>query len=458
MGEAGPLRPTGPLAGAVVVAAVLALAALVMLVLGRTDAEQALDPFPGRFEQPTAVSVLPTGLGVGGEPNGVAFATDTLWTYDEMQFALWIDGDGSPIVGRRQGPDGDWRTADLGALEGNPLGAPTEQDTHNVYTLAVDERGIVHVAGNMHTTALRYVRSREPLAIDDWVAAGMVGSEEASVSYPAFVRSPTGGLLFFYRDGVAGHGDVVLNRLEARTGEWQRVATLVDGRSSRESPYLQRVAVDVERGRIHVMFVWRADADVETNRDVSYLASDDGGETWEGSDGAALALPVTHRRAEIVSRTDEGSPVLVNQGGMAVDGSGRPHAVFLVDDPPADDARVVHVWQGADGWQASSVRGPQDLAGRPALVGTGREPLALLWTERRGEDRSELRAAHLAGDRIVGAVALARLPVPAWEPTFDSTALAAHDELRTLLPVRASSGSARGALVTWPSSALGWPR
>ncbi len=451
MGEPSPLRR--PLTLAAIPAALLAVAALVALVLGAPQGSGTADPFPAGVREPFDASELPGTIALDGGLNGAAFTNDNLWTHGDLQFAVWVDGDGSPVVGRRRVTGGGWRTVDLGALAGNPLGAPTPPDAHRVFAIAVDEQGFVHVAGNMHASELRYVRSRRPLDIGGWDEAPMVGSEETSVTYPAFVRSPDGALLFFYRDGGAGRGDVVLNRLDGPAGAWRRVATLIDGASSDESAYLQRVAVDAERGRIHLLFLWRAGDDAGTNRDVSYLASDDGGSTWHSSDGSVAELPVTHGRADVVARTGEGSAVLLNQGGMAVDGDGFPHAVFLVDERAGTGEDLVHVWQEAGGWRHARVQGPTDVAGRPALVGAGRGTPVLVWTERRDRDSSELRVGALGDDRTTGAATLARLPVGVWEPTFDSRAAAELATLSILLPLRQTAEGpqeAEGAVASWP--------
>lgn len=452
-----PLVPSGGRLGVrrwpVVVVGALTVAGLLSIVVGvavRLDSSPR-QPDPTRLFRTPHVAPLPHRIGLQGW-NSAAFVNDNLWTEGGRQFAVWVDEQGSPVVGRRQTLEGPWETSDLGRMVGNPLGSPTPPDHHRVYVVAVDAAGYVHVAGNMHSDPLRYVRSEKPFAIDSWVRAEMVGSEEESVTYPAFVRVPGGELLFFYRDGGAGHGDVVLNRLEAATGQWRRVGKLLDGRSSGESPYLQRIAVDRRRGVVHVVFLWRSGEDAGTNRDVSYLRSDDGGTTWRTSDGAPRALPVTHRTAEIVAPTTPRSPRLLNQGGLAVDPSGRPHAVFRVrgDDPAA----ALHVWQEGDRWRAEALSGVDRLAGRPALTGDGVGPLRLLWTERTG-DEVDLRVAGLDGGRTTGAFSLGRLPVRQWEPTFDSAA--ADGELRMLLPLRAAHPSrqaAAAAVATWARPAL----
>lgn len=418
------------------------------------DGGTAAATFPPGDHHPAVISRLPEPLGLDTAWNATAFINDDLWTAGDAQYAVWAGPDGRPFTGRRQLPDGPWTAADLGAVPGNPLAVPTEPDAHNVYAIAVDAEGYVHVAGNMHADPLRYVRSSQPRSIDQWTTGAMVGSEEASVTYPAFVLAPDGALLFFYRDGSAGDGNTILNRLAPGTGAWERVATLIDGRSSGESAYLQHVAVDAT-GAIHLVFLWRAGEDPATNADVSYARSEDGGRTWLASDGSMLELPITHGAADVAVPTRPGSLQLVNQGGLTVDGSGRPHAVFRARSP-AQGEGVLHVWRDDTAWRRELLLTDRSVDGRPALV-AGAEGVGLLWAERTSRRSSTLWLTELVGGRATDEVLLARLPVDGWEPTFDSVALARRGKLHVLLPVeRDGDGAAggTGAVVTWDLASL----
>lgn len=411
--------------------------------------------FPEGTGRPAVVSPVPRPVGLGTGWNGTAFVNDNLWASGEEQFAVWAGRDGSPVVGRRRLPNGTWTVADLGDIPGNPLASPTEPDPHNVYAVAVDSEGYVHVAGNMHADPLRYARSVQPGSIDEWTAGTMVGTEEASVTYPAFVRAPDGGLLFFYRDGGAGGGDTILNRLAPGADTWQRVTTLLDGRASGESAYLQHVSVDPGRGAIHLMFLWRADESPSTNGDISYARSQDGGLSWEASDGSVLSLPITHATAEVVVATRTGALEVLNQGGLAVDGEGRPHGAFRARTP-ADGAGVLHVWQEAGAWRHELLLADRSIGGRPA-VASGDGGAYLLWTESQGRGRSTLWLTGLGDGPSTDDVMLARLPVAGWEPTFDSVALAERGRLHALLPLEIQAGDGAGgqaAVVTWDMASL----
>ena len=154
---------------------------------------RADDPRGMRGPLPIRSEPLPVPADWAVGWNRTAFVQDNVWTAGRRQYVVWVSPSGLPQVGARELPGGPWETFDLSRIPGNPLATPTAEDVHNVYALGVDAEGFVHVSGNMHASRLRYVRSRWPGTITDWVAVPMVGSDEESVSYPAFVRRPTAG-------------------------------------------------------------------------------------------------------------------------------------------------------------------------------------------------------------------------------------------------------------------------
>ena len=152
-------------------------------------------------------------------------------------------------------PAGAGRPTTSVGSAGNPLALPTEPDEHNVYVVAVDGRGVVHVAGNMHNVPVRWVRSRRPGSITQWTAEGRPRRRLGDLS--AVRAGPGGRLLFFYRSGASGEGDLMLRRWDPAARAWSRPTTVIDGRSAGESAYPQRIAVDRD-GTLHLMYTWRA--------------------------------------------------------------------------------------------------------------------------------------------------------------------------------------------------------
>jgi hypothetical protein len=390
-----------------------------------------------------SLSLLPAPANNVANVNSLPFTQDPLATDGERQYAVWISGPRrAPLLSWRELPDGAWaEPLDLGAFSGSPFATAAKLDPHHSYALGVDGGGRVHVAGNSHNESLRYARSH-PGDPTRWEAAEMVGAEEERVTYPAFVSLPGGALLCFYRDGRAGHGDVYLNRLPAGGERWERVARLVEGRSSDESPYLNHVAVGRD-GTVHVSGCFRGKGGAAANRDVWHAASDDDGTTWRGAGGEPLRLPLTHATVPVLVPTAPRGSGLVNQMGMDVDAAGRPHvSCFRYDEAGATQVSLAS-WDG-DRWRRRDItRLTHRMETNTPIVdaSVARPQIAC------GADGNVWSACRAAHDGRGGRLTLVRctpgLPLRevvlydgdlgTWEPTLDSRALRERDELHLLL-------------------------
>ena len=103
------------------------------------------------------------------------------------------------------------------------------------------------------------------------------------MTYPEFYCLSGGDLLFAYRSGSSGRGNLVLNRYSLKEKSWSRVQdVLIDGEDQRNAYW--QLYVD-EQGTIHLSWVWRETWMVETNHDLCYARSSDNGVTWQKSNG-----------------------------------------------------------------------------------------------------------------------------------------------------------------------------
>jgi hypothetical protein len=365
-----------------------------------------------------------------GEPtadlrNGRTFIQDNLWSTPEHQYAVWVAPDGTPFAGRRLRGSEDWEVTNLAQIPGNPLAAPTADDEHNVYAIAVDASGYVHVAGNMHADPTRYIRSVRPGDLGEWQTAEFARSS-AEVTYPQFVGLPDGTLLFFRREGVAGEGTVHLDALDPGAAEWRHVGAVLASPETGESAYLHDVAVDARSGSVHLLFEWRATGGSDTNNDVGYARSRDRGRTWETTDGRRLSLPISHATAETVVDTRPANSGLRNSGGLTVDADGHPHGVIVLEPVPGSRA-LEHVWHDGSTWQRTELDGSL-LDGRPAIA-TSREGRVWMFGAKGGR----LEAVDITDGSDGPRRSLAAVP-PSWEATFDTEALRRFERIEILVP------------------------
>jgi hypothetical protein len=357
--------------------------------------------------------------------NGRVFIQDNLWSTRDRQYAVWVGLDGTPYAGRQRPGSSEWEIVNMAKLPGNPLSAPTAEDEHNVYAIATDARGGVHIAGNMHDDPLRYVRSAAG-GFGTWKRAPGPARHDR-VTYPAFTALPDGTLLFWRRVGSSGQGRIELDALQPGASSWRSIGTVLDGRPNGEGPYLNHVAIDRTSGVIHLLFEWRASQDAATTNDVGYARSADGGRTWEAADGTSISTPITHETAEMVLDTRPVGSGLRNQGGLTVDAAGRPHGVVTFD-LGGGEVLLEHVWADGGAWHSSQLT-DLGLSGRPQLAGT---PDGRVWL--LGVRGTEVVAIDITPDREHAATReLARVPV-GWEVNYDSQALAREGVVEMLIP------------------------
>lgn len=269
--------------------------------------------------------------------NASIFRRNSLWTHEGEQYISFYNAEGHMVLGKRRLDAKEWLLYDTGYI-GNV------SDAHNVICMAVDGDGYLHAAFDHHDDSLHYCRSIAPGSLELGPMETMVGFNEIDVTYPEFYSMPDGGLLFVYRSGGSGHGDMVINRYSAAERKWTNVQdVLIDG-EVRRSSYWQ-LCVDAE-GTIHLSWVWRETMDVEINHDLCYARSHDGGVTWENSKGEKYQLPITQETAEIAWAVPQGRD-LINQTSMTADSEGHPYiATYWRDvdsDTPTSMIKVLEV-------------------------------------------------------------------------------------------------------------------
>jgi hypothetical protein len=302
--------------------------------------------------------------------NMAIFRHSAVDSVGDRQVAGWYDGAGRVCLGERRLGEDRWRVQ-VTELRGRVT------DAHNVISLAFDGAGELHVSWDHHGHPLRYVRVSAGGGLEPGERQVMVGRDEERVTYPEFYRLPDGGLLFFYREGAAGAGNLVLNRyrpsVSGGAGVWERVqSNLIDGEGERNAYW--QACVD-GGGVIHLSWVWRETPDVVTNHDLCYARSADGGVTWTNSAGVRLLVPMTAAGSEYACRIAQGSE-LANQTSMSVDGSGRPViATFWRGAEAGAVPQYRLVYLGESGWRVVQV-GERTLNFERRGGGTKRPPIS----------------------------------------------------------------------------------
>jgi hypothetical protein len=366
--------------------------------------------------------------------NAVVFRKNSLVTHGDQQFIAYYDADARVVLGRRRLGSDAWELATT-AFTGNA------HDAHNSISLMADGEGYLHLSWDHHNNSLRYARSVRPGSLEMGDMRPMTGRDERSVSYPEFHRQPDGSLLFLYRDGGSGRGNLVINRYDVATQAWTRLhANLISG-EGRRNAYWQ--AFTDHRGTLHVSWVWRESPDVASNHDLAYARSRDGGLTWETSDGRPYALPITAASAEYAARIPQGSE-LINQTSMSADRDGNPCIASYWRRAGSAVPQYQLVYRRDGAWRELELgfrRTPFSLGGvgtkaipisRPQLMVDLQavRPAALLVfrDEERGGRASVVHVTDFATPRWT-VRDLTTEALGAWEPSFDTELWRTRGEL-----------------------------
>ncbi|MEO6526466.1 MAG: BNR repeat-containing protein [Gemmatimonadaceae bacterium] len=369
------------------------------------------------------VRIVPLGTGwARSSVNAVSFRTSSVVSHGKVQYAAYYDDSAHVVLAKRRLGDTTWAIA-------RTTFTNDVTDAHNAISLAVDGSGVLHVAWAEHNKPLHYARAVRAGSLELSDPLPMTGQREEQVTYPQFYSLPSGDLLFVYRDGRSGSGDVLLNRYDVRRRAWRVVHHPLIAGEGRRNAYVNQVAVDA-RGGLHISWCWRESPDVATNHDVMYAHSRDEGRTWRTSSGRRYALPITASTAEIAWRVPQGSE-LINQTSMAVDDAGHPLIATYWRPSGSEVPQFQLVWYDGSSWRASQI-GARTRPFRLSGGGTKRIPISrpLVLAGRRGAVfvvfRDEERGGGITVARSTDAeraswslTEMWSSPVGQWEPTHD---------------------------------------
>lgn len=353
--------------------------------------------------------------------NTAVFRNNSLVTHGDEQYISYYDADGYLVLGKRKLGSDQW-TLHRTQYKGNV------KDAHNIISMMVDGDGYLHVSFDHHGHPLNYCRSLAPRSLELGEKEPMTGVDEGNVTYPEFYPLAGGDLLFAYRSGSSGRGNLVMNRYSLKDKKWSRVQdVLIDGEDERNAYW--QLYVD-ERGTIHLSWVWRETWHVETNHDLCYARSFDNGVTWYKTDGTRCELPIRQGNAEYACRIPQNSE-LINQTSMSADADGNPYIASYWRDATSDVPQYRIVWHDGQAWhsrQVSQRTTPFSLKGggtkmipisRPRIVVQNGEIFYVFRDAERGSKVSLAHAANVATGRW-SITDLTDFPVDAWEPSHDT--------------------------------------
>jgi hypothetical protein len=370
----------------------------------------------------TSVKVKESKVGLGWAKtmvNATIFRRNAIVSFNNYQYISYYDSTGIVVLGKRKLGTSVW-TLHQTQHQGNV------SDAHNGISITIDGQGFMHMAWDQHGNKLNYCKSLQPERLEMGDKQVMMGSLEDHVTYPQFFKMPSGDLIFVYRDGSSGNGNVVLNKYSIHKKIWTRIQeNLISGEGVRNAYWQLHVS---KTGSIHLSWVWRETYHVETNHDMCYAVSHDEGRTWRTTGGKEYTLPIIASTAEYAASIEQKSD-LINQTSMASDDRGQPYIATYYQNASDSCVQYHLIYYKNSQWRTSKITNRMsdfDLAGagtrsipisRPQLI-VAKNKLVMIYRDEEHQDRICMASTDVKDLRWT-TVELTNYSVDRWEPSYD---------------------------------------
>lgn len=254
---------------------------------------------------------------------------DTVWAANRVNFALHTVGRRQFVAYYDRSRMMTVASRDIDSSQWQKTTLPNKLmwDSHNYVAMGVDPQGYIHVSGNMHTHPLCYFRSEKPYDISRMLELNtMVGQDEQSVTYPKFFYDNAGRLLFSYRAGTCGDGNVLVNRFEPDKERWVRHldTPLFEGVEANDNRAAYHTYINDAEGNFHFLWMWRWTPMVETCHQLCYASSPDMID-WKNAAGKPVSLPFRPDMQDVI--VDD----VPSKGGLH---NGRYQVILTADSKP----------------------------------------------------------------------------------------------------------------------------
>ncbi|HNX87478.1 MAG TPA: BNR repeat-containing protein [Paludibacteraceae bacterium] len=354
--------------------------------------------------------------------NTTVFRSNSVVSSGKYQYIAFYDQDGFIVLGQRKITEKKWKFEKT-RFTGNCA------DAHNVISIMADDDGYLHMSFDQHDRPLNYCRSLQPNSLKMGDKEQMTGNDENKVTYPEFYRLRNKNLLFVYRSGASGRGNMVMKTYNLKTKTWENMhSILIDGQNRRNAYW--QLFVD-HAGTIHLSWVWRESPGVETNHDLCYARSLDNGKTWEKSNGEKYTLPITAESAEYAWKIPQKSE-LINQTSMTADSNGNPYIATYWRDSTTQVPQFRVVWFDGNKWKQQQVTNrstPFSLSGggtkmipvsRPRIVIDKKNQIKIIYRDAERDSKVTLASCSDINQGIWNFKDMTGFQVGAWEPTYDT--------------------------------------
>ena len=357
--------------------------------------------------------------------NATVFRKNSVVTFNNHQYVAFYDSLSHVILAKRERNTDTWELSNTG-FKGHV------KDAHNIISIMVDGDGYIHMSWDHHGNKLHYAKSLKPESLVMGKESPMVGKDEKNVTYPEFYKFDNGDLLFAYRDGASGRGNLVLNKYSVTHQKWSRIhSNLIDGENKRNAYWQMHMDAS---GVIHISWVWRETWKVETNHDMCYARSKDSGLTWENSQAQPYQLPINAANAEYVCRISQNSN-LINQTSMTADEDGLVYIATYYKGAKDACTQFHVIYQDKTGWQVTTATqrtmdfslsggGSRSIPiSRPQIMVKGkgqRKQITVIYRDEEHQNRACASSVKIKDIPNWETKEITNFSLGRWEPSYDT--------------------------------------
>ncbi len=277
----------------------------------------------------------------------------SLYTHGNRQYIAYYNANRNLVVGQKNLDDEKFELHTMPSTRRETMGGTStvlDWDSHNYVTIGVDKDGFVHLSGNMHVHPITYFKSKKPHDISTLAQEmELIGTNEEKCTYPNFMLTKDGELLFHYRDGSSGNGKEIYNIYSCENKSWSRMldVPLTDGQGLMNAYQTQPTVM--KDGWYHVYWVWRDTPDCETNHDLSYMKSPDL-KNWFDAFGRKIELPATLDNKSLIVDPIPVKGGIINLGAkLCLDENNKPVFVYHKYDS-AGNLQIYAAYTEGDKW------------------------------------------------------------------------------------------------------------
>jgi len=221
------------------------------------------------------------------------------------------------------------------------------QDDHNAPSLLILPTGQILIFYVVHDVNNSFFmkRSAAPEDISSWTKRQTISDKSTHIpyNYPQAKRLADGTIFLFYRRGVFYNSDEFYKVSKDDGQTWGKAKKLIDFGSDGVYAFIY-----AKNNQIHV--AWNKSTGETPKKNVYYMVSPDGGETWQKKDGTKLNLPVKENKADIVFDSGDDPDYAWD---IVADNQNNPYIVFAYKDDPYHEYRFA--WWNGSSWVNSFI-------------------------------------------------------------------------------------------------------